>query len=58
MIGIVATVMMNNAKTAFAQGNYLEAQSKLGTAKMLCFIGWGLFVLSVIGNIINAIANS
>jgi hypothetical protein len=57
VLGIVATVMMNGAKTAYAQGNYLEAQSKLGTAKILCIIGFVLLGLSLIGNVLAAIAN-
>lgn len=49
--GIIATVMMNGAKQAFAAGNYMEAQSKLGTAKIIVIIGFVLGALGLLGNI-------
>jgi hypothetical protein len=52
VLGIVATVMMNGAKQAMAQGNYLEAQSKLGTAKILCIIAFVLFGLGTVTRVI------
>lgn len=50
--GIIATVLTHGAKQAFAAGNYMEAQSKLGTAKIVVIIGFVLGALGLIGNIV------
>jgi hypothetical protein len=50
--GILATVLTHGAKQAFAAGNYMEAQSKLGTAKIVVIIGFVLGALGLVGNIL------
>ncbi len=49
--GIIATIMTHGAKQAFAAGNYMEAQSKLGTAKIILIIGFALGGLGILARI-------
>ena len=49
--GLFATFTMNGAKQAFAAGNYMDAQSKLGTAKIVTIISFVIGGLGLIGNI-------
>ena len=57
LTGIIATVMTHGAKQQFAMGNYLEAQSKLGTAKTILIIGFVLGALGILLRIIAAAAS-
>ncbi len=55
--GIIATVMANGAKDAFAAGDYMGAQSKLGTVKIIVIISFVFGGLSLLANIISAVLN-
>ena len=49
--GLFATYTANQAKQSFAAGNYMDAQSKLGTAKIVAIISFVIGGLGLIGNI-------
>jgi hypothetical protein len=44
------------AKSANDSGNYADAESKIGTAKIFCIIGYALTVVYILINIVAAAA--
>jgi hypothetical protein len=40
VLGIIPILIANNAKDALRQGNYAKAESDIGTAKLLCILGY------------------
>ena len=52
LLGIINIVFANNAKQALAAGDFATASSKIGTAKTLCIVGYAVFGIGVILNIV------
>jgi hypothetical protein len=51
LLGIIPIIIANNAKKALAAGDSAKAQKDIGTAKLLCILGYvfvGLYVVSAI----------
>ncbi len=49
--GIFATVNASQAKSAMAAGNYVKAQSKIGSAKTVAIISLAIGILGIMGRI-------
>ncbi len=49
ILGIIPVILANNAKSAFAAGDYAKAEKDIGTAKLLCILG---FVLVIGGTVL------
>ena len=49
--GIFATVYASQAKTAMSAGNYMDAQSKIGSAKTIALISFAIGLVGIIGRI-------
>ena len=54
---IIPIIFANNAKQALAAGDFATASSKIGTAKTLCIVGYALFGIGVILNVVMAVAS-
>ena len=46
--GIINIVLASQAKSAIDQGDLAGANSKIGTVKLLCLLGWGAMALSLL----------
>ncbi|MDQ2645209.1 MAG: FHA domain-containing protein [Myxococcota bacterium] len=46
--GIINIVLASQAKSAVDQGDLAAANSKIGTVKILCLLGWGAMALSLL----------
>lgn len=46
--GIINIVLASQAKSAIDQGDFAGANSKIGTVKVLCLLGWGAMALSLL----------
>lgn len=46
--GIINVVLASQAKSAIDQGDLAGANSKIGTVKLLCLLGWGAMALSLL----------
>jgi len=46
--GIINIVLASQAKSAIDQGDFAGANSKIGTVKLLCLLGWGAMALSLL----------
>ncbi|MEB2311899.1 MAG: CD225/dispanin family protein [Polyangiaceae bacterium] len=52
ILALIPIMMASSAKDALSKGDVATAQQKIGTARMLVLIGFGLMALEVVGAII------
>ncbi len=58
LLGIINIFFAHQAKQAYAAGDYATAEKKVGIAKILCIVGYVMFGLAVILNIISVVLNA
>jgi hypothetical protein len=51
LFGIINVIYASGAKSALAAGDFATAQSKIGTAKTLCIIGWVMLPIVIFLNV-------